>query len=278
VRVGIASLGNIVDPDALAMASKADAVVVAVGFDNLSESEGGDRSFELPVGQVQLIDRIASVNKKTIVAITSGGSVDVAPWKDKVQGIFATWYAGEEGGTAFAKLLFGEANPSGHLPISWEKKIEDNPSFPNYYPDPGTNKINYQEGIFVGYRGYEHNHKEPLYPFGFGLSYTTFGFSNLKATAAGNGKFSISFDVTNTGNRARATVAPLYVGEDSPHVERPGKELKSFEKVFLQPKETKHITLDLSPRSFAYFDVKSKAWRADAGTYHGMLGDSSAHI
>lgn len=278
VRVGIAPLKSIVDPDAIAIASKADAVVLAVGFDASSESEGGDRSFELPVGQVQLIHQIASLGKKTIVAITSGGSVDVAPWKDKVQGIFATWYAGEEGGTAFAKLLFGEANPSGHLPISWEKKIEDNPSYPNYYPDPGTNKIHYREGIFVGYRGYEHNRVEPLYPFGFGLSYTTFHFSNLKAVPAGGGKFSVSFDVTNTGTRAGATVAQLYVGEDKPKVERPMKELKSFARVTLQPKETRHITLELVPRSFAYFDVKSEAWLADPGSYHLMLGDSSAHI
>lgn len=278
MRMGIAGVKDMVDPDALAIAAKADAVVLAVGFNNLSESEGGDRSFELPVGQVELIDRVAAQGKKTIVAITSGGSVDVASWQDRVQGIFANWYPGEEGGTAFAKLLFGEESPSGHLPISWERKVEDNPSFQSYYPDPGTDKVVYREGIFVGYRGYEHSQRKPLYPFGFGLSYTGFAFANFKATSAGEGRFTVRFDVTNTGDRAGATVAQLYIREAEPHVERPVKELKGFERIMLQPKETRHITLDLIPRSFAYFDAKSGAWHADAGIYYLLLGDSSEHI
>ncbi len=197
MRTGIAPLSTIVDKDALAMASKADAVIVAVGFNAASETEGGDRSFELPVGQEQLIEQIAALGKKTIVVITSGGSVDVSNWKDKVQGIFETWYSGEQGGTAAARLLFGEENPSGHLPISWEKQITDNPSYAHYYPDPGTNKIVYREGIFMGYRGYEHNHVEPQYPFGFGLSYTKFSFSHLASSPSGDGHFHVTFDVTN---------------------------------------------------------------------------------
>ena len=278
MRAGIVPLSTIVEKDALEMAAKADAVILAVGFNAASESEGGDRSFELPVGQEQLIQQIAALGKKTIVVITSGGSVDVSSWKDKVQGIFATWYSGEEGGTAAARLLFGEDDPSGHLPSSWEKQITDNPSYAHYYPDPGTDKIVYREGIFVGYRGYEHNHVEPQYPFGFGLSYTSFSFRNLKSTPAGDGRFHVTFDVTNTGERAGATVAQLYVGQVSPSVERPVKELKGFERVSLQPGETKHVALDLDPRSFSYFDVKSAAWQADAGTYTLMLGDSSEDI
>jgi len=278
MRVGIAPLSTIVEKDALEMASKADAVVLAVGFNAFSESEGGDRSFELPVGQEQLIQQIAVLGKKTIVVITSGGSVDVSSWKDKVQGIFETWYSGEQGGTAAARLLFGEDDPCGHLPISWEKQITDNPSYANYYPDPGTNRIVYREGIFMGYRGYEHNHVEPQYPFGFGLSYTTFSFRNLKSTPAGDGHFSVTVDVTNTGKRAGATVAQLYVSEVSPKVERPMKELKGFERVVLQPAETKHLTIDLNARSFSYFDFKSAAWRADAGNYDLLLGDSSQDI
>ena len=268
MRVGIAALSTIVEKDALEMAAKADAVVLAVGFNAFSESEGGDRSFELPVGQEQLIQQIAALGKKTIVVITSGGSVDVSSWKDKVQ----------QGGTASARLLFGDDDPSGHLPISWEKQITDNPSYAHYYPDPGTNKIVYREGIFMGYRGYEHNHVEPQYPFGFGLSYTTFSFRNLKSAPAGDGHFTVTFDVTNTGKRAGATVAQLYVSEVSPKVERPVKELKGFERVLLQPGETKHLTLDLNARSFSYFDVKSAAWRADAGNYDLLLGDSSQDI
>jgi beta-glucosidase len=278
MRVGIVPTDTIVEDDALAMAKQADVVVLAVGFNNTSETEGGDRSFELPVGQVELIDRIAALGKKTIVMITSGGSVDVTPWKDKVQGIFETWYAGEEGGTAAARLLFGEANPSGHLPISWEKKISDNPSFASYYPDPGTNKVVYREGIFVGYRGYEHVHIAPLYPFGFGLSYTTFSLGKLTCTPKDDGHFSVSFVVTNTGKRAGATVAQLYVGEDSPTVARPVKELKGFERVMLEPGETKTVTLELNPRSFAYFNTKSNEWHANAGSYTLFLGESSEKI
>jgi beta-glucosidase len=275
MRVGIAPLSTIVEKDALEMAANADTVVLAVGFNASSESEGGDRTFELPVGQEQLIQQITALGKKTIVFITSGGSVDISTWKDKVQGIFATWYAGEEGGTAAARLLFGEDNPSGHLPISWEKKITDNPSYRNYYPDAGTNKVVYREGIFVGYRGYEHNHVEPQYPFGFGLSYTTFSFSKLNSTPSVAGHLMVTCDVTNTGNRSGATVAQLYVGQASTTVERPSKELKGFERVVLQPGETGHISFTLDPRSFSYFDVKSSSWRADAGAYDLTLGDSS---
>jgi beta-glucosidase len=278
MHVGIAPLSTVVEKDALEMASHADTVILAVGFNASSESEGGDRSFELPVGQDQLIQQISALGKKTIVVITSGGSVDVSAWKDKVQGIFETWYAGEEGGNAVAKLLFGEEDPSGHLPISWEKKIADNPSYSNYYPDAGTNKIVYREGIFMGYRGYEHNHVEPQYPFGFGLSYTTFSFGKLKSTSSGDGRFTVTCDVTNTGHRLGATVAQLYVGQASTTVERPAKELKGFERVVLQPGETRHLSFSLDPRSFSYFDVRSSSWKADAGAYNLMLGDSSQNI
>ncbi len=278
MHMGIAALNTIVDKGALAVASKADAVVLAVGFNAASESEGGDRNFELPVGQEQLIDQIAALGKKTIVVITSGGSVDVSNWKDKVQGILETWYAGEEGGTAAARLLFGVDNPSGHLPISWEKRITDNPSYAYYYPDPGTNKVVYREGIFVGYRGYDRNHIEPQYPFGFGLSYTTFSFSNLKSSPVGDGRYHVMFDVTNTGKRSGATVAQLYISPASSTVERPVKELKGFKRVQLGPGETKQVTIELDPRSFSYFDVRTSAWQADAGTYELMLGGSSQDI
>ncbi len=278
MRVGIAPVRTMVDPAALEIARKSDVVILTVGFNSASEAEGGDRSFELPVGQDELIDEVAALGKKTVVVITSGGSVDISSWKDKVSAIFETWYSGEQGGTALAQLLFGEANPSGHLPISWEAKITDNPSYSNYYPAPGTNQIAYREGIFVGYRGYEHTNTQPLFPFGYGLSYTTFMYSNLSTTPVGDGRFQVSFDVTNTGNRAGAAVAQLYVGEAKPTVDRPTKELKGFKRVMLEPKETKHVTIDLNPRSFAFFDVTAGTWRTNAGTYNLMVGDSSKNI
>lgn len=277
-QVGIAPVEGLVDPHALEMAKSADAVVLAVGFNNRSETEGGDRSFDLPAGQDQLIDAVAGVGKKTIVMISAGGSVNISPWKDKVQGIFATWYAGEEGGTAAARLLFGEVNPSGHLPISWEKQMTDNPTYANYYPDAGTSKIIYREGIFVGYRGYEKNKVEPQFPFGFGLSYTSFSFGKPHVETTGQGMYDVSFDVKNTGKRAGATVAQAYVGEVAPAVERPAKELKAFERVELQPGETRRVTLHLNARSFSYYDTTLKTWKADSGEYKVMIGDSSKDI
>ncbi len=202
--------------------------------------------------------------------------MNVTPWRSRVQGIFATWYAGELGGKAAARLLFGEANPSGHLPITWEKNAADNPSLAHYYPDPGTDRVVYREGIFMGYRGYEHSHTEPLFPFGFGLSYTTFAFRNLAAGPVQDGHVSVTFDVQNTGPRAGATVAQLYVKEASPSVPRPAKELKQFARVELRPGETKHVTLELNPRSFSFYDVDRKSWHADAGSYQLILGQSSA--
>jgi len=253
----------------------ADAVVLAVGFNNTEESEGGDRSFELPFGQQQLIQQVAAVNKNTVVAITSGGSVDLFPWRDKVRAIFATWYSGEEGGNAFASLLFGDDNPSGHLPISWERVITDNPSFAHYYPDPGTNKIVYREGIFVGYRGYEHSHTTPLFPFGFGLSYTSFDMSNLTAQSSATGHVTASFDVRNTGKVTGATVAQLYVSQNNTSVPRPAKELKGYFRVQLAPGEQKHLSIDLDPRSFAYFNPSTGEWQADAGSYTLLLASSA---
>src|SRR5580658_2266957 len=144
---------------------------------------------------------MAAANPKTIVAVTSGGNVDSRAWLSKVPALLETWYAGQEGGRALAEILFGEFNPSGHLPATFERNPEDNPAFADYYPEEGTKKVTYKEGIFVGYRGYEKNKTTPLFPFGYGLSYTTFKFSNLKVAPAGNSTATVTFDVTNSGAR-----------------------------------------------------------------------------
>ena len=277
LRLGIAKKDTLVTPDALALARRADVVVVAVGYNADIETEGADREFQLPPGQQELIEKIAAVNPHVVVTITSGGSVDAAPWLDKVQALVENWYSGEEGGTAFAHLLFGDNDPSGRLPISWESKLTDNPSYPYYYPLPGTEKIPYNDGIFVGYRGYEHNHVQPLFPFGFGLSYTSFRYSNLKIAPAGApGAYAVSFDVTNTGSREGADVAQLYVGEDHPTVERPVQELKGFERVDLKPGQSHHVSLTLNARSFAWYDVAAHDWKANAGSYTVRISRSSA--
>ncbi|HKE55679.1 MAG TPA: glycoside hydrolase family 3 C-terminal domain-containing protein, partial [Pyrinomonadaceae bacterium] len=169
LRLGIVPAGKFVSEEAKKLATKVDAVVVAAGFDPETESEGADRSFALPPGQNELIQEMASANKNTVVVITSGGSVDMTSWVDRVPALLEAWYPGQQGGTALAEVLFGDVNPSGRLPVSFERRWEDNPVHDNYYPEPGTRRIVYKEGVFVGYRGYEHAGTKPLFPFGAGL-------------------------------------------------------------------------------------------------------------
>src|SRR5208282_3375706 len=195
-------------------------VVVAAGFDPESESEGADRTFRLPPGQNELIQEMSAANKNTIVLITSGGNVDMTEWFDRVPALLETWYPGQEGGKAAAEILFGEVNPSGRLAATFERRWEDNPVHDSYYPAPGTNRVVYKEGVFVGYRGYEHNGTKPLFPFGFGLSYTTFRYRNLAirpvsgetaqaGSPASGPSYEVSCDVTNTGSRNGADVAEV---------------------------------------------------------------------
>jgi len=277
LKIGIAQQGTLVNQSAIDIAKKADAVILAVGYDADVETEGADREFQLPPGQDELIQKIAAANPNTIVTVTSGGSVDVSKWIDHISALLANWYPGQEGGTALAESIFGDINPSGRLPISWERSLADNPSYPYYYPTPGTLTVPYKDDIFVGYRGYEHNNVKPLFPFGFGLSYTTFKYANLDihpSNAAGN--FEVSFDVTNTGTRAGADVAQLYVSEDHPQVPRPPQELKGFARVALDPGQTRHITVPLDARSFTWYDEKAAAWHADPGSFTIHVSRSSA--
>lgn len=281
VKLAIAEQKALVSEAAKKLAAKADAVVVAVGFNRDSEGEGADRTFGLPIGQDALIKEMASLNKNVVVSMTSGGAVDTNAWLDQVPAMLEAWYGGEQGGTALAEVLAGNVNPSGRLPITFEKKAEDNPAFNNYYPERGTKKVVYKEGVFVGYRGYERNATKPLFPFGFGLSYTTYRLSHLAVkneSTAGTVKYTVSFDVTNTGKRAGSEVAQVYVSDTGTSVARPPKELKGFVKVSLKPSETQHVSVPLDTRSFAYFDADKGLWTAPAGTYKVLVGQSSAQI
>jgi beta-glucosidase len=281
VRLGIVRDGDWVDTAAEKMASKADAVILAVGFDAASEAEDWDRTFQLPPGQDELIRRICAINPHCVVTITSGGAVDMSGWLDRAPALLQSWYLGQEGGTALAKVLFGGVNPSGHLPATFERRWEDNPAHDSYYPEPGTNRVRYAEGVFVGYRGYESRAVKPQFPFGHGLSYTTFGYGDfeLKASSGTSGAlYDVSFSVKNIGVRAGAAVAQLYVASVKSPVARPPKELKGFAKVFLKPGESQQLVLPLDMRSFAYYDAAAKRWRAPAGTYQVLVGESSAQV
>jgi beta-glucosidase len=280
-RFGVIAAGEVVGLQTKPLAAKVDAVILCVGFDPSTESEGSDRTFSLPGGQDELIRQIASVNKNVIVVLTAGGNVDMTSWIDRTPSILHAWYPGQEGGTALAQLLFGDFSPSGKLPASFERRWEDNPTFNSYYPGKGTKRVVYTEGVFLGYRYYDRSKTKPLFPFGYGLSYTRFQYSNLSISPrqSGNPDFiGVSFDVKNTGTRAGAEVAELYVGDAHSSVPRPVKELKGFAKVFLKPGEQKKISLTLNRRSFSYYDVGNKRWTAEPGDFSILVGKSSEQI
>jgi beta-glucosidase len=283
-RFGIVPESAYVNRAAEKLAAQADVVVLAVGFDPQSESEGSDRTFELPPGQDQLIQKIISINPRTIVVVTSGGGVKMAPWIDKVPAVLESWYSGQEGGTALAQILFGEGDPSGRLPVTFDRQWDDNPVHDSYYPPSGSDRVAYKEGVFVGYRGYERSGIKPLFPFGYGLSYTTFRYSDLKVRPVGNAspagdpstgpRFEVSWNVTNTGTRTGADVSEVYVGEIHPAVPRPARELKAFARVNLRPGETRRVSANLGSRAFAYFDATARAWHVDPGKFEIFVGSS----
>jgi beta-glucosidase len=278
-NLGIVRPEALVSAEAKTIAARADVVIVAAGFDAASEGESGDRTFSLPPGQDELINQIAAVNKKTVVAITSGGGVEMTGWVDHVPALLEAWYPGQEGGAAMAQLLFGEFDPSGRLPISIERRWEDNPTHDNYYPKDGSKKVEYRERVFVGYRHFDKSAVKPLFPFGYGLSYTSFAYKNLTISAPSSDQdVSVAFDVTNTGPRAGAEVAEVYVGDRHAPVPRPVKELKGFKRVNLNPGETKNVTVKLDRRAFSYYDVKGHTWTVAPGDFDLSIARSAADI
>ncbi len=286
---------ELISAEAKQFAKLADVVVVAAGFDAPSEGEGHDRSFTLPWGQDALIEAIVALNPHTIVTLTGGGAMDTHRWIKQVSALLHAYYPGQEGGTAVAQILFGKHNPEGRLPISFERDWEGSPSQPYYYSTPGADTklhvaevdhkpmdytighIKYGDRLLVGYRYWTTIGKHPLYPFGYGLSYTTFSFANIHApaTAASGSTVPVSFDVTNTGTVAGAEVAQLYVSDPSTKAIRPERELKGFEKIRLNPGETKNVTLNLDARAFSYWSESAGKWTIDPGKFTILVGDSS---
>jgi beta-glucosidase len=277
---------------AVQLAKQADAAVVCVGFDQrptdleldrhegLIEGEGHDRPFELPAGQVELIRAVAAVNPHTIVVINSGGAVAWAGWLNKVPTVLQAWYSGQESGRAVADILFGDVNPSGKLPATFEKRWEDNPCFP-YYDLCKGNKTPYTEGIFVGYRGYDEKKIEPQFCFGHGLSYTEFKYGKVKVsteTIPPTGQTTVSVEVKNTGKRAGDEVVQLYVHPVNSSVPQPPKQLRGFERVSLKPGEKKTVSLTLTGDQLAFYDVKTHGFVVETGAFDVMVGSSSRDI
>jgi beta-glucosidase len=281
IRFGIASGKNSALAEAKEIAAKADAVILCVGFDAPDEGESFDRTFTLPEGQDDLIRAVTSANKNVAVVLTGGGNVDMSTWLDSTAALLHAWYPGQEGGAALGEILFGDVNPSGKLPVSFERRWPDNPTHRSYYDATGAKKVAYSEGIFVGYRHYDRAEVKPLFPFGHGLSYTTFRYRNLTVSPpsiTGDEPVRLSFDVTNAGKRAGAEIAEVYVSDKHAKVARPIKELKGFSKSFLKPGETKRLSVVLDRRAFSYYDIAGKQWKAEPGDFDILVGSSSDKI
>lgn len=263
--------------DAVEKAKTVDAVVYCGGFDRYLEGEGNDRAFDMPAYQIQEIQKIAEVNPKVIVVLNAGGGVGWEGWLDKVPAVLHAWYSGQESGRAVAEIIFGDVNPSGKLPATFEKKLEDNPSYPYYDKDDENLRTYYKEGIFVGYRGFDKSKIEPQFCFGYGLSYTTFKVANLKVNP--NSKsVEVSCDVTNTGKREGAEVVQLYIGGPKDGILRPIKELKGFARVNLMPGQTKRITISVDKSDLAVFNMKTHKWVVSPGQYNFWVGTSSRSL
>ena len=263
--------------DAVAAARDADLAIVFVGVSRSTDGEGFDRpGLDLYGEQNALVEAVAGANPNIVVVLQNGAPMAL-PWLDKVKALLTAWLPGQEGGHAIARVLIGAVNPSGKLPHTVPRRLEDNPTFIHY---PGTRDANYGEGVFVGYRYYDKARIEPLFPFGFGLSYTLFGYANPKGPASvGQGEtVKVSVDVTNLGSRPGQEVVQLYVEQRAPSEARPPRELKGFSKVMLEPGETRTIRFELTPRDLSFYDVHKLGWTAEPGRFVAHFGGSSRDL
>jgi beta-glucosidase len=266
--------------EAVALAARSDAAVVVVGYSYKLESEGFDRpSMDLPAGQDELIKAVAAANKRTIVVVVAGAPVTMTPWIHDVPAVLYAWYGGQEAGHAVGDLLFGVAVPSGKLPVTFPARIEDSTAHGHY---PGENlHVEYAEGIYVGYRGFDKRKVEPLFPFGFGLSYTTFEYSGLKIsqpTVKEGGTVEVSVQVRNAGTRAGAEVVQLYLRDVEASLDRPEKELKGFRRVTLRPGQTETVSFSLDQPAMSFFAPDRNEWVAEPGVFEVLAGASSRDI
>jgi len=275
--------------EAVEAAKKSEVAIVVGGWthgydysvwaDNAYDAEGVDKpDMHMPFGQDELIKAVVKANPNTIVVLMGGGPIDMTQWIANTKGIVEAWYGGMEGGTALAEVLFGKINPSGKLPVSFPKVLEEAPAH-KFGDFPGKNGVAvYREDIFVGYRYFDTYQVEPQFAFGHGLSYTSFAYKNLQLAKNANGTITATATITNTGKVAGGEVAQLYVHKERSAIKRAEKELKGFEKVFLQPGESKTISITLNKEAFQYFDETKNDWDTEAGAYTIEIGGSSRSI
>ena len=251
---------------------------MVIGAASTTEGEGYDReTLDLPGDQNALVEAVLAANPRTAVVLI-GGAPYALPWIDHAPAVLVPWFGGEEGPAATARILFGQAAPSGSLPVSWPRRLEDVAAHAFY---PGENGLaRYGEGLFVGYRHFDRSPAPPLFPFGHGLAYTRFRYADLIAPAharAGE-PVEVAFTLTNVGEREGSETAQLYVRPRGPPVERPVKELKAFAKTVLAPGETREVRLTLQARAFAFWDPAINDWRVEPGAYDLLVGASAADI
>jgi beta-glucosidase len=262
--------------EAVRIASESDVAIVFAGLSNLYEGGTQDReSLLLPEQQNKLIRAVARANPKTILVLINGTPVAM-PWIEEVPAILEAYYPGQEGGNAIARILFGAVNPSGKLPETFPRKLEDNPSYGNFPGDPEN--VKYEEGIYVGYRHYDINNIEPLFPFGFGLSYTDFSYSNLQTEQTGDNLVKVRVEVKNTGSVPGKEVVQLYIRDPESVMDKPEKELKGFTKVFLEPGQSKPVSMKLARDRFAHFEEQKGQWVVEPGEYEIWVGSYSRDI
>jgi len=284
-RIGKGVHVSYADGNNIDEASKtAAAAQIAIVFAHTNETEGDDRpNLELPDNQDQLIASVAKANRQTIVVLDTGGPV-LMPWARDVAGIIEAWYPGQEDGNAIAAVLYGDVNPSAKLPLTFPKDATGIPTASKEQWPGVDGHSRYSEGLNVGYRWYDATNEQPLFPFGFGLSYTTFQIGHLSVSplkldfnSATPGKVSVMLDVTNTGKCSGAEVVQVYIGHPAANGEPP-HQLRAFAKVQLDPGQTKPLSLELDPRSFSIFDPSQHRWITPDGTYEVLVGTSSRDL
>jgi beta-glucosidase len=260
-------------------AKKSDVAIIFAGLPDRYESEGYDRThMKMPENHNKLIEEVSKVQPNTVVVLSNGSPVEI-PWIDKVKGLLESYLGGQAGAGAVADILFGEVNPSGKLAETFPKKLSHNPSYLNF-PGEG-NKVEYREGVFVGYRYYDKKEIEPLFPFGYGLSYTTFEYTDIsvdKKEITDKETIEVKVKVKNTGKVKGKEIVQLYVRDVESKVNRPEKELKGFEKIELEPGEEKTVTFKLDKRSFAYYNTEIRDWYVESGEFEILVGKSSKEI
>ncbi len=261
-------------------AKLSDYVVFSVGFNRNNETEGIDRTWELPDGQDEMVNKLVQLNDNAIVVLNAGGNVAM-PWLNNVKALVHAWYPGQEGNIAVAEILFGITNPSGKLPVSFEQEFKDNATYNSYFDDDGDERVFFTEGVFLGYRYFDKTGIEPRFPFGFGLSYTSFEYDNLNLSknSINNGdRIEVSFTIKNTGEYDGAEIAELYISDPVSDLPRPLKELKEFEKVFLKKDEEKTIYITLHQDAFSYYNPSKGGWIVEPGKFEILIGSSAEDI